>query len=93
MSEKIYFNFQGPWSDAATELLCSDTGSWRTKRPVLDEEKCILCGFCAMYCPIQCIEMQDQFFYSDLNFCKGCGVCARECPKKAISMVPEGEFK
>jgi len=90
MSSNTFFSHQGPWSDAKELLLCSDTGSWRSKRPVLDEENCIICGFCAIYCPVQCMEMTAVYFYANLDFCKGCGICARECPKNAISMVPEG---
>ncbi|MEA1968987.1 MAG: 4Fe-4S binding protein [Thermodesulfobacteriota bacterium] len=93
MSLNTYFSHQGPWSDAGELLLCSDTGSWRTKRPVVDEENCIFCGFCSIYCPVQCMEMKSSFFTADLDFCKGCGICAKECPKNVISMIPEGEFK
>jgi len=27
------------------------TGSWRVFRPVVDKEKCNVCGLCEMYCP------------------------------------------
>jgi 2-oxoacid:acceptor oxidoreductase delta subunit (pyruvate/2-ketoisovalerate family) len=92
MSSKQFFNHQGPWSDATEPLMCTDTGDWRTKRPVVDREKCIFCGFCAIYCPVQVMEMKADCFEPDLGFCKGCGICAKECPKGAITMVPEGEF-
>jgi 2-oxoacid:acceptor oxidoreductase delta subunit (pyruvate/2-ketoisovalerate family) len=60
---------------------------------VIDQEKCIYCGFCSLYCPVQCMEARESCFEPDLNFCKGCGICARECPKDAITMISEGEFK
>lgn len=93
MSDDNYFRHEGPWSDASVTLLCSDTGSWRTKRPVIDKDKCIYCGFCSLYCPVQCMEALETTFAPDLKFCKGCGICAKECPKDAISMISEGEFK
>ncbi|MBU8912187.1 MAG: 4Fe-4S binding protein [Desulfobacterales bacterium] len=94
MSPNKYFKHEGPWSDANDPLMCSDTGGWRTKRPVVDKDTCIFCGFCAIYCPIQVMEMvENSHFSPDLAFCKGCGICAKECPKNAISMVAEGDFQ
>lgn len=66
------------------------TGDWRSQRPVLDKEKCIKCGICAMYCPEPCITKDDEGYYvADLYYCKGCGICAHECPKDAIIIVKE----
>lgn len=93
MVENKYFKFEGPWSDAKAELLCMDTGSWRTVRPIVDIDNCIHCGICALFCPTQCMENKGEYFEPDLAFCKGCGICANECPSKAITMKPEGEFK
>ncbi|WP_456324723.1 4Fe-4S binding protein [Desulfonauticus submarinus] len=66
------------------------TGDWRTELPILDEEKCVKCGLCAIYCPEFCIHQdEDGFFRADLYYCKGCGICANECPKKALTMELE----
>lgn len=66
------------------------TGDWRTLIPVLDEEACIKCTLCAVFCPEFCItEQEDGLFRPDFNYCKGCGICANECPKDAIKMVME----
>lgn len=93
MSSNQYFDHEGPWSDASDTLMCTDTGDWRTKRPVVAPDLCIFCGFCAIYCPIQVVSMKgESHFEADLGFCKGCGICAKECPKKAITMVSEEEF-
>jgi len=73
-----------------------ETGSWRSFRPVRDDEKCIHCLTCWIYCPDSAIIVEDgKVVGVDLDHCKGCGICARECPKKvqAITMVKESEFR
>jgi pyruvate ferredoxin oxidoreductase delta subunit len=73
-----------------------ETGDWRSKRPVLNKEKCINCLFCWVYCPDSAIQLQDgKVTGIDYAHCKGCGICARECPAKvqAIEMKSEGEFE
>ena len=71
-----------------------DTASWRVFRPVMDKEKCIRCGFCFAYCPVNAIVGEaDGSYEITYDYCKGCGLCANECPKKAIDMVPEGGLK
>ena len=92
IKHKFIMKTEGAWSDANELLLCLDTGSWRTERPVLEIEKCNYCGLCALYCPPQCLNDMGDHFVPNLDFCKGCGICAKECPRGAIAMVPEGEF-
>jgi len=71
----------------------SMTGTWRTFRPVVDEDKCIGCGVCDMYCPEASIEIVKKIAQINYDYCKGCGVCANECPQDAISMIPEIEAR
>lgn len=92
IKHKFIFKTESPWSNSKELLLKLDTGSWRTERPVLDQSKCNYCGFCALYCPPQCMLDRSDHYEPNLDFCKGCGICAHECPHKAIAMVPEGEF-
>ena len=66
-----------------------NTGDWRTQRPVLDQEACIACGTCLLYCPVNSIRKSDGKFTICYDYCKGCGICAHECPKNAITMIPE----
>jgi pyruvate ferredoxin oxidoreductase delta subunit len=68
------------------------TGDWRSERPIFDNDKCIKCGLCYIFCPEGCIgQNAEGYFEADLFYCKGCGICARECWPKAITMVPEEE--
>lgn len=69
------------------------TGDWRTFRPVVDNEKCIKCYFCYMYCPEGTISVNEEtgFVKIDYDYCKGCGVCAKNCPKECIAMEKENK--
>ena len=68
-----------------------ETGDWRTYMPVIDQELCIKCGNCYMYCPDASISWneQEQIYVIDYVYCKGCGICADECPKDCIEMKLE----
>ena len=83
-----------PWGgtvEEAGKAMEYETGSWRSRRPVLDGEKCIHCLICWIFCPDDSILLKGEkmvgFRYSH---CKGCGICASICPKNAIEMI-EGE--
>lgn len=73
------------------------TGTWRSLRPKIDPDKCIMvktgkpnCNFCWLYCPDGSVKRSIPPVI-DFEFCKGCGICAKECPHHAISMIPEKE--
>ncbi len=67
------------------------TGDWRTFKPVIDQEKCIKCYFCFMYCPEGTMKINDETktVFTDYDYCKGCGMCAANCPVKCIEMEKE----
>jgi pyruvate ferredoxin oxidoreductase delta subunit len=65
------------------------TGTWRLKRPLLDEKKCTNCLLCWIYCPEPAIARGAKTIQFVYDYCKGCGICATECPTKAISMTEE----
>lgn len=70
------------------------TGDWRSQRPEWDEQKCIKCGACYLYCPEAAISMNAEGYPEvDLFYCKGCGICARECWTGCFKMLPEDEAK
>ena len=71
-----------------TKAAMGKTGSWRVFRPELDQEKCINCLRCWIFCPETAIKRNDHI-HIDFDYCKGCGVCANECPVKAIIMQRE----
>jgi Pyruvate/2-oxoacid:ferredoxin oxidoreductase delta subunit len=60
--KKFSSKYEAAWSDADRLLLCLDTGTWRTKRPVVDKEKCTYCGLCAIYCPAAMYDHQERLF-------------------------------
>ncbi|ACL70818.1 pyruvate synthase subunit PorD [Halothermothrix orenii] len=66
------------------------TGSWRVKRPLWSEEKCIQCLLCHVYCPDIAIDVEEgKVIGIDYNHCKGCGICANQCPVQALEMISE----
>ena len=70
------------------------TGDWRSFRPIIDEQKCIHCMFCNVYCPENCIKVKEDGKRGeiDLDYCKGCLICENVCPVKCISHKEEAEF-
>ncbi len=87
-----------PWPGTTAEV---ETHAWRAYRPVINQDKCIRCRLCWVYCPDAAIlEVDEEYttpsgrkynisYRVDLAHCKGCGICAYECPVKAIEMIPE----
>jgi MinD superfamily P-loop ATPase len=52
--------------------------------PVIDEERCTLCGDCAEACEFNALAASKErvLLFSDL--CHGCGVCSYVCPEPGV---------
>jgi 2-oxoacid:acceptor oxidoreductase delta subunit (pyruvate/2-ketoisovalerate family) len=93
MKEKVIKIESAPGGWTSRPVEAKMTGTWRTLRPVVDEEICVGCGLCEMYCPEASVRIVDQKARINYDYCKGCGVCANECPQDAIQMIPEIEVR
>jgi len=63
-------------------------GDWRVEKPIFNEDFCIHCQFCWIYCPDTSIISKDKKFdHIDYDHCKGCGVCADVCPTNPKSLL------
>lgn len=71
----------------------NETGTWRYRFPLINEEMCNGCGICELLCPDSCVIMKDNIASVDKFYCKGCGICAYECSQNAIIMQPEGDIQ
>ena len=70
-----------------------DVSGWRSVHPVRDDECCIQCLFCWIYCPDNSVIVRDQEVVAfDAKHCKGCGICAQVCPKDCITMQPGADM-
>ena len=53
--------------------------------PIINFEKCSVCGDCVEVCPTGALEfMQDQIIFINPNTCSYCTLCEQICPQKAI---------
>ena len=76
-----------PYGDQGLYIL--ETAGWRSHKPVILKERCINCGICAVYCPVNAFYKDGKEILVSLDYCKGCGICCEECPKDAISWEKE----
>jgi len=101
MDKKKLKTMKRPISSVARPIKgeAGKTGNWRTLRPILTVEKCLMvkkgelsCLRCWLYCPEATISKTIPPKI-DYDYCKGCGICAEECPSKAIIMDEEAKYK
>ena len=53
---------------------------------IIDTNKCIGCGICIPFCPVNAISIEEKKGYVDLDACVECGSCLRQkvCVKDAF---------
>ncbi len=56
--------------------------------PVVDQDRCTLCGDCAEVCQFNAIALLGPQVLVFPELCHGCGSCTLICPEKAIEEVP-----
>ncbi len=64
----------------------------RSRRPIIDYEKCTNCALCWVFCPDGAVMHRNDKYEINYEYCKGCGICAEECNPEAITMRDELEF-
>ena len=56
---------------------------------IIDPVSCIGCGYCGMFCLMECIyQRPDGFYEVDQDHCVGCRACKVNCPWEAVTMLP-----
>ena len=59
-----------------------------SERPVIDRQKCNLCGKCVDICAFGALKINHLSPILNSYFCEGCGACEAVCPNKAIKLKP-----
>lgn len=55
----------------------------------IDPVSCTGCGWCAKFCVIECITLQNDGLYTvDEERCIGCRSCLVNCFSDAVTMLP-----
>ncbi|MGN0580581.1 MAG: 4Fe-4S binding protein [Ruminococcus sp.] len=91
LREKTKFSYNDVPENTSFEAgyLVTENSGWRSIRPVADNEKCVGCMQCYLYCPDGTISVEDNRVTIDYKFCKGCGICSKICKIGAIRMEAE----
>ncbi len=87
----LLFSFEGDPSQRKfheNNSIHHSVADWRVLKPVFNEELCIHCQFCWVFCPDTSIIPKDKKFGEiDYVHCKGCGICSDVCPTNPKSLV------
>ncbi len=55
-------------------------------KPYIDAGLCTRCNLCKITCPVNCIEIEEDYCRIDYKKCVRCLCCQEVCPYKAISI-------
>ena len=59
------------------------------QKALIDPDRCTGCGYCSMFCIMECIEQQpDGIYRVDAERCIGCRSCRVNCPYEAVTSLP-----
>lgn len=58
----------------------------------IDHDLCDLCASCPAVCPVNCIELRENYLVIEQDVCIDCGACVRICPFNALQSAEEYEF-
>lgn len=73
---------------AETNSINAYVGDWRVVKPVWNNDLCIDCQNCWLYCPDTSIISRDKRMVGiDYDHCKGCGICVEVCPTNPKSLL------
>jgi uncharacterized Fe-S center protein len=83
---------RGTIRDLSSQGILARIDNLIAQRPVLDKEKCVLCGECVLSCPVQPKALdwpkgnQKQLPRYTYSCCIRCYCCQEICPEGAISV-------
>jgi len=87
----VLFSFDGEAAGGVhheNNSIQHSVADWRAEKPVFNDEHCIHCQFCWIYCPDTAILAKDKKFGEvDYKHCKGCGICVDMCPTNPKSLL------
>jgi len=53
--------------------------------PVINKQKCVLCGLCVDICPEAVLSLQaDKLVFANPQNCTFCAACEESCPEGAV---------
>ncbi|WP_187312797.1 RnfABCDGE type electron transport complex subunit B [Buchnera aphidicola] len=56
----------------------------------IDENNCVGCSKCAIFCPVDAIIGAPNFMHTVVQkFCTGCNICVSHCPTNCIKIIEE----
>lgn len=53
----------------------------------VEGELCGVCQACATVCPVNAIEVTENYIIIIPEKCTGCGICVKVCPVGAIALI------
>jgi ferredoxin len=81
MPEVLHYEIPGV---RTTGRLTNLLRSQLVRKPVADDDACVLCGECGKYCPAQAITEEGKKLRFDYEKCIRCFCCLEVCPHGAL---------